>query len=167
MGYSIGLKTQSPEQAKEILAYINAHVPTLSDIMDENNYDDIDWATGESLAYINDHSVIGFDYSYTGQEAMALVYSLFYDVAHKFNALEYSFGKNRVIVIYDDDERWIVDSEYPFEEDNNPDGWGYIQLNERNIRPVYESSWLMRLLGSAKKIETKIEAAILKLPPRR
>jgi hypothetical protein len=163
MSYSIGLKTKSKDQAKEILNYINNFCPTIDEIFSSaNRGHNLNWDTGDNLSYIKDKTVVGIDNKPSEDEAITYFYSLLYFLAHKFKATETINGQEYAVINYDGNELWILSKENPFLKIDNPKEYGFVKINNLGIKESHQKTF-SKLINGTKKYEKIIINAISKL----
>jgi hypothetical protein len=150
MGYSIGLKTSSEKQSKEILDYID-NISTLQSIKNYKKfiYPDLQWNLGNNLAYINNESehYIGINYNQFDNLETSYFYSIIYAIAFKFNLTTQINKIDCVILNYDDSEIFYLAKENPFSKENDGDLFlSHVPINENGLKLPYEKKGCLSLL---------------------
>jgi hypothetical protein len=153
MSYSLGLITRSESEASMVLLYLESHLKVISEM--HGVFIPIVFKKGSDLSYIKDNRVVGIDFSIITNTQMSYIITVLYAVAKKFNIHHKINGKKFFLLDNDGMDRWILSKSLPANQQY--EDYGFILINDNDVKEIYSGHWLHRIIYSAKKYESKLK----------
>lgn len=154
MSYSLGLITRSESEASMILLYLESNLQVISEM--NGVFIPLTFKTGLDLSYINNKAVIGIDFNLMTETKMSYIITVFYATAKKFGIYHNIDGKNVVLLDNDDMDKWVLSTGDDFINEQDED-YGFVLINNNNVKEIYSGHRLLRIIYSAKKYEAQLK----------